>query len=178
MDSLSAISAYKSHDLNIKMKTSSGDVIKLDFSNEESLSYASAKDGKNSAQSMKFSSMQSFSFSYEGDGIDEQDKAEIEAFMKVAQPYIDNFLEELDDGSNTTPVNKIAKDISSAFSSIGAKDDNTKNYAKSSIVDMFDKSLQQTKNTAKEFDKLFEEAQKLLEKTLYYLDNPDTNIYA
>ena len=59
-----------------------------------------------------------------------------------------------------------------------ASECNTKNYVKNSIVDLFDKSLQQTKDISKDFDKLFEEAQKLLEKTLYYFDNPDTNLYA
>ena len=178
MDTLSALNAYKSHDLNIMMKTSSGDVIKMDFSNEKNLSYAKAKDGSSSASIMKFSSMESFNFSIDSNGIDEQDKKEIEAFMKIAQPYIDNFLKDIDSDSNTSGVSKIAKQVTDVFSSLSLKDTSTKNYAKNSIVEMFDKSLQETKNITKEFDKLFEEAQKLLEKTLQMFDNKDKFIYA
>ena len=38
MSSSLSMNAYKSHDLNIIIKTSSGDVINLDLSNQESLS--------------------------------------------------------------------------------------------------------------------------------------------
>ena len=147
-------------------------------SNEKSLSYAQAKDGSNLAEQMKFSSMESFSFSIDSNGIDEQDKKEIEAFMKIAQPYIDNFLKEIDSDNNTSSVSKVAKQVTDVFSSLTSKDTNTKNYAKNSIVEMFDKSLQETKDMSKEFDKLFEEAQKLLEKTLQMFDNKDKLIYA
>jgi len=173
-----ALGAYQSHSLNIMMKTSSGDVIKLDFENEKSLSYASHKDEKGSVSAMKLSSMQGFSFSVDSNGIDEQDKKEIEAFMKIAQPYIDNFMQELKEDAPKSPVNKIAQDIVNSFASIKAKDQNTQNFAKNSIVDMFDKSLQETKTTQEQFDKLFEEAQKLLEKTLQLFDQEQKALYA
>jgi hypothetical protein len=173
-----ALSAYQSHDLNIVMKTSSGDVLKFDFSNEKSLQYAKAQNENGAKESMKFSSMQSFSFSMETNGLDAQDKKEIEAFMKIAQPYIDNFLEELQSDAPKSPVNKIAQEVSDIFGSLRGKDQNTKNYAKNAIVDMFDKSLQETKATQDAFDKLFEEAQKLLEKTLQYFDKEFQPLYA
>ena len=178
MTTNTALSAYQSHDLNIMMKTSSGDVIKLDFSNEKSLDYAKTKNEEESKSTMKFSSLQSFSFSMESNGIDEQDKKEIEAFMKIAQPYIDNFLQELKEDSPKSPVNKVAQEITDIFSSMKSKDQNTKNFTKNAIVDMFDKSLQKTQSTQEMFDKLFTDAQKLLEKTLRLFDQDQVALYA
>ncbi|NPA65896.1 MAG: hypothetical protein GXO11_03340 [Epsilonproteobacteria bacterium] len=178
MTTNTALQAYKSHTLNITMKTSSGDVVKLDFENEKSLSYGSTKDENGSKSAMKLSSMQSFSFSVEGNGLDEQDKAEIEAFMEIAQPYIDNFLEELKQDAPKSPINKIAQEITDIFSPMKQKDQNTQNYAKNSIVEMFDKSLEETKATQEQFDKLFENAQKLLEKTLKLFDQDQKMLYA
>jgi hypothetical protein len=174
----SALDAYKSHDLNIVMKTSSGDVLKFDFSNEKSLQYAKSQNQNATKESLKFSSMQSFSFSMETNGLDEQDKKEIDAFMKIAQPYIDNFLQELQEDSPKSPVNQVAQQVTDIFSSLRSKDQNTQNYAKNSIVEMFDKALEDTKATQASFDKLFEEAQKLLEKTLQYFDNEPKALYA
>ncbi len=180
MVSNTALGAYQSHDLSIIMKTSSGDAITLDFSNEKSLRYANQKDENGSKSAMKFASMQAFSFSMETNGIDEQDKKEIEAFMKIAQPYIDNFLEELKTDAPTSPVNKIAQQVTDLLSSVKSSGQNTKNYAKNSIVELFDKALEETKATQEMFDKLFENAQKLLEKTLRLFDQEveGLNIYA
>jgi len=179
MNSLSALNAYKSHDLNIMMKTSSGDVIKLDFSNEKSLSYANEKNENSSKSVLKFSSMESFKFSIDSNGIDEQDKKEIEKFLEIAKPYIDNFLEELkEDDKNSTPLNKTAQNIVDSLYSLTDKSQNTKNYAKNSLVDMFDKAIHLNKTIEKQFDKMFEEAKKLLEKTLQLFDNPNKSVYA
>ncbi len=173
-----ALDAYRSHDLNIMMKTSSGDVIKLDFSNEKSLQYASQKEGSNSKSVMKFSSMQAFSFSIDSNGIDEQDKKEIEAFMKIAQPYIDKFMDELKNDAPKSPVTKVAQQIADIFSPVSQKDENRKNFAKNSVVELFDKEMEKNKQIQKGFDKLFEQAQNLLEKTLKFIDEGQKNIYA
>ena len=173
-----ALSAYRAHDLSIMMKTSSGDVIKMDFSNEKSLQYAKKEGNGGSAELMKFSSMQSFSFSMETNGIDEQDKKEIEAFMKIAQPYIDKFLDELKEDAPKSPVNKIAQQIADVFSSMKAKDENTQNYAKNSIVKLFDDAMEQNKEITKTFDELFKQTQKLLEKTLQAFDKENRELYA
>ena len=90
MNSLNSLNAYKSHDLNIMMKTSSGDVINMDFSNQQALSMSQKQNGNSSETNLSFASLQAFSFSVQSNGIDDQDKKEIEGFMKIAQPYIDN----------------------------------------------------------------------------------------
>ncbi len=173
-----ALSAYRAHDLSISMKTSSGDVIELDLSNEQSLQYANRKNGESEKSVMKFASMQSFRFSVDSNGIDEQDKKEIAAFMKIAQPYIDKFLDELKQDAPKSPVTKIAKQIADVFSVMSEKDENRKNLVKNSVVELFDKEMEKNKQIQEGFDKLFEEARKLLEKTLHYLDGDGKKLYA
>ncbi len=174
---MEALSAYRAHDLSIMMKTSSGDIIKLDFSNERSLQYAKKQSGSQREEMMQFSSMQSFSFSMETNGIDEQDKKEIAAFMKLAQPHIDKFLKELKEDAPKSPVNKIAQQIADIFSPMKEKDADTKAYTKNSIVKLFDDAMAQNKEITKSFDELFKQTQKLLEKTLHAFDKEKT-LYA
>lgn len=174
MNNSFALDAYRSHDLNIMMKTSSGDIIKMDFSNEQTLSMSHQKNQNGTKDSLSFSSMQSFQFSIQGNGLDEQDKKEIQNLMKIAQPYIDKYMKELDNGGQTSPISKIAKQVSDIFEPMSSKDQNTKNYTKNSIVDMFDKAAK----NIKDINKVFDEAQKLLEKTLKNFDSAIKSLYA
>ncbi|ABB44828.1 hypothetical protein Suden_1551 [Sulfurimonas denitrificans DSM 1251] len=186
MNTSYSLNAYKSHDLNISMKTSSGDVIKMDFANESSFSMNSQKNSQGSKDELSFSSMQSFNYSIKSNGIDEQDKKEIEAFMKIAQPYIDSFLEELSAEAPSSPVTKLAHDIASIFEPNKARDENSKNYIKTNIVEMFDNSLQklklpqdsQTADANEMMEKIFENAKNLLEKTLQEFNEFNKKIYA
>jgi len=169
------LDAYRSHNLNIAMKTSSGDVIKMDFSNEQSASMRHSQNNNSSSTSMSFSSMQSFSFSIKSNGIDEQDQKEIDAFMKIAQPYIDDFLKELSEDAPTTPVTKLAHDIAAIFDPNRPRDEDSKNIIKTNIVKMFDNAIAELKppkelNTEDTIKKIFEDTQKLLEKTLKEFD--------
>lgn len=166
--------SYRSHDLNIAMKTSSGDVITMDFSNEQSASLNYETDGKASSASMSFSSMQSFAFSINSNGIDAQDQKEIEAFMKKAQPFINKFLKELDEDAPKSPVTKIAKQIAGIFKPNEHRSEAANNNIKTNIVKMFDKSLQ----AIQEPQDIFKEAQKLLEKTLKEFDEFNKELYA
>lgn len=174
MNSAYGLDAYRSHDLNITMKTSSGDVINLDFANKQSLSMSHREDENSKQDSLSFSSMQSFKYSIKTNGIDEQDKKEIEEFMKVAQPYIDNFLQELDQSAPKTPVNKLAHKIADIFAPMKEKDEDTKNLVKHNIVKMFDNASKQVDS----IDKIFSDAQKLLEKTLEKFDSLNKDLYA
>ena len=183
MNTSSALSAYKSHDLNIAMKTSSGDTITLDFSNKQALEASTQKGKGGTSSSLSFASMQSFQFSVDSNGIDAQDKKEIEAFMKIAQPYIDDFLSELAQDAPHSPVTKTANEIVNAFLPMQQKDQNTKNYVKNNIVEMFDNSMKKLEIPEKSekqtsIEKIFEEAQKLLEETLKTFDALHKKIYA
>lgn len=177
MNTSYALEGYKAHDLNIAMKTSSGDVIKMDFANHSSVSLSSEQNEKGSKTSLSFSSMQSFQFSISGNGIDAQDEKEIQSFMKIAQPFIDNFLKELQQDAPQTPVTKLAQKIASLFEPSKERNEGAKNHIKTNMVEMFDNSLAKIDNS-KMLDKIFEDAKKLLEKTLQAFDNFNKEIYA
>ena len=201
MNTSYSMDTYRAHDLNISMRTSSGDTIELDFSNQQASSLAYEKNEKGSNTSMSFSSMQSFSFNVESNGISKQDQKEIDAFMKTAQPFIDDFLKELKEDAPKSPVTKLAREIADIFEPGRQRDENHKNHTKSSIVNMFDDSMKklhhsnkthkedtndnkelknnvQTLDMEKVMDKIFKDAQKLLEKTLKEFDQLNKSFYA
>ncbi|SFV54187.1 putative ATP/GTP-binding protein [hydrothermal vent metagenome] len=183
MNTSYGLDTYRSHDLNIAMRTSSGDVIKLDFANEQSASLRYSQNENGSLASASFSSMQSFSFSMKTNGIDAQDQKEIDEFMKTAQPFIDNFLKELSEDAPGSPVTKLAHDIAGLFDPNRERDDDGKNAIKTNIVKMFDKALQDVKppeemSIENMMKKIFEDTQKLLEKTLKEFDDFNKDLYA
>ena len=183
MNTSYGLDTYRSHDLNIAMRTSSGDVIKMDFANEQASSIQHSQNKNASSSSMTFSSMQSFHFSIDSNGIDEQDKKEIDAFMKIAQPFVDDFLKELSQDAPGTPVTKLAHDIAGMFDPNRDRDENGKNAIKTNIVKMFDNALAEIEppkemSMQEMIQKLFEDTQKLLEKTLKEFDNFNKELYA
>lgn len=186
MNTSYAMDSYKQHDLNIAMRTSSGDTIKMDFANHQSSSLAHEKNENGSSTSMSFSSMQSFSFEVESNGITKQDQKEIDAFMEIAQPFIDNFLEELKEDAPTSPVTQLASKIADIFEPSKERNENGKNHVKNNIVEMFDKSINKLEKTIENdpldleqmMDKIFKDAQNLLEKTLKQFDQVNKDIYA
>lgn len=174
MISSASLDAYRSHELSIQMKTSSGDTLSLNFQNAQSLSLNETTTADSKEQAFSFSSMQAFSFKMESNGISEQDQQEINAFMKKAQPYIDKFMKELEDQNQTTPVNKIASDVTKLIGNLKNSDENVKNQAKKGVVDLFDNAVQNVKS----HEKMIDEAQKLLKKILDGFDKKFEPLYA
>ncbi len=182
MNTSYAMNTYMAHDLNITMKTSSGDTIEMDFANHQSSSLSHSENKNGSKTSMSFSSMQSFSFKIDSNGIDKQDQKEIDAFMKTAQPFIDDFLKELKDAAPKSPVSQLAHQIAGIFEPSRDRDENGKNHIKTNIVEMFDRAMEklelpQKSNSQEMLDKMFADTQKLLEKTLDAFDDFNKNIY-
>jgi len=183
MNTSYGLDAYRSHDLNIAMRTSSGDLIKLDFANKQSSSLSHSQNEHGSSTSMSFSSMQSFHFSVESNGISEQDQKEIDKFMETAQPYIDDFLKELSEDAPGSPVTKLAHDIAGLFDPNRERSDDAKNGIKANIVKMFDNavaSFEPPKLMSPEdmMKKILENTQKLLERTLQEFDEFSKKTYA
>lgn len=174
MVSGTSLDAYRSHELTIQMKTSSGDTLSLNFENTQQLSMSSRETDSSKEQSFSFSSLQAFSFKMESNGISEQDQKEINDFMKQAQPYIDRFMKELNDQKPTTPINKIASDITSSLGDLKHKSEAVQNVAKNGIVNLFDNAIKETKPD----EKIVSEAQKLLQKILDGFRSTLTPIYA
>lgn len=174
MTTSTSYDAYRSHELNIQMKTSSGDILSLNFENEQSLSLNEKTTSNSKEQSFSFSSMQAFSFNLDSNGISEQDQEEINAFMEKAQPYIDKFMKELEEENQTSPINKIASDVTKLIGNLKNSNDNVKNHAKKGVVDLFDNAAKETKS----MDKMIEEAQKLMQKIIDGFDKMFEPIYA
>ena len=170
-----ALSAYSQHSLSIDIKTSSGDVISLDFNNEKSLDYTENETQK----SFSFSSMESFSFHYEGNGIDAQDKKEIDAFLKLAQPNIDNFVAGLNDGSSLTkPINKLTQNISQLFKPLKENaDNNLLNLSKEGLVKAMDRAFAKELSPLEQTQEVISHAQRFLEQMLKQLDKAEESFY-
>lgn len=174
MISSTSLNAYRSHELSIDMKTSSGDTLSLNFENTQELSLSSRQDDHSKETNFSFSSVQAFSFQLDSNGISEQDQKEIDAFMKKAQPYINKFMKELEDQSQTSPINKIASDVTKLIGNLKNSDENVKNHAKKGTVDLFDNAVKEIKSN----EKMIEEAQKLMEKIIDGFDKLFEPIYA
>ena len=169
------LNAYTQHALSIDMKTSSGDLIQLDFNNEKSLDYSANENEK----SFSFSSMESFSFSYEGNGIDAQDKKEIDAFLKMAQPNIDNFVAGLNDGSSLTkPISQLTSNITSLFQPLKDKGEDILNMSKDGLVKAMDRAFAKEINPLELTEKVLSHAQRYLEQVLKQLDKAEETLYA
>lgn len=180
MTSLTSLDAYRSHELSMQMKTSSGDTLSLNFENTKSLSLSEKSSQNSKESSFSFSSMQAFSFELNTNGITEQDQKEIDAFMKKAQPDIDKFMKELSDGEQKSPVNKVASDVIKALGDLKNSDENVKNNTKKGLVDLFDNALKQTTPQKNELDmsKIISEAEKFLKKILEGFDKIFEPVYA
>ena len=183
MNTSYGLDAYRTHDLNIAMKTSSGDTITMDFANKQELSMKHTENGNATSDSLSFSSMQSFQFSIDSNGIDAQDKKEIDAFMKIAQPIIDDFLKEFQENAPKSPVTQLAHQIAGLFDPSRDRSDNDKNFIKTNIVKMFDDAVSKLENPEKldpmmSLEKILKEAQKLLEKTLKEFEEFNKSLYA
>lgn len=174
MISSSSLDAYRSHELSIAIKTSSGDTLSLNFENEQSLSMSTKTTSNSKEETFSFSSMQAFSFNIDSNGITEQDQKEIDAFMKKAQPYIDKFMKELEEQNQTSPINKVASDVTKLIGNLKNSDENVKNHAKKGVVDLFDNVVKETKTT----EKMIEEAQKLMQKIIDGFDKMFEPMYA
>lgn len=169
-----SLNAYRSHELDIQMKTSSGDTLSLNFENSQGLSMneKTSTDGKE--QSFSFSSLQAFSFNIDSNGISAQDQKEIDGFMKKAQPFIDKFMKELEDQKQTSPINKVASDVTKLIGDLKNSDDAVKNLAKKGVVDLFDNAIKPIKIN----ENILNEAQKLLQKIIDGFDTLYKPIYA
>ena len=161
------LGAYRSHELSIQMRTSSGDIINMDFQNTQELSLSAHQNNNKNEASFSFASLQQYRFEMQSNGIDAQDQKEIEAFMEIAKPYIDNFMQELSQDRQSTPLNHVSDLITRDMQPLKSMPETSQNHAKNGIVKLFDNALKQIEQS----QKIFDESQKLLDKVLENFDN-------
>ena len=83
-------------------------------------------------------------------------------------------MKELEDQNQTSPINKVATDVTKLIGNLKNSDENVKNYAKKGVVDLFDNAVKETKST----EKMIDEAQKLMQKIIDGFDKFFEPIYA
>lgn len=161
MQSVNA-SSYTYNDFSFSMKTSSGDTISLNMHDERMAEFSHQKNDTTEITTLSLSHAYGYSFAYEGNGVDEQDKQEIADAMKLVQPIMEEFLNNVSDvePKNKNIVNN-AFDISSYLPK--PKDNNTKNYLNDATLKTIDKVLEKAENKG---EKILKEAKKLFDALL------------
>lgn len=163
MQSINA-SNYSSNAFGFSLKTSSGDTIDLNMYDERSSNISHENNGKTQTTTLTLSHAYGYNFHYEGNGIDENDQKEIDAAMKLIQPMMDAYLQNVQESGNTTPQAKTtntAYDINATLPTI--KDLNTTHYANDSLLKSLDTILEKAQ---KNNEKMLQEAQKLFDSIL------------
>lgn len=158
-----------SSNLNFSFQTSSGDKIDLQLYSKKRLEY----ERDDSGESLMFASKDGYRFRFETNGLSEQDKAEIAEAMKKIEPIVDKFIKE--SGSNSflkEPLDMVAQNIKNTLPK--TDDENKKNAINASTVGLFDNLLKK----AQKPEDIFEDMQKLLDKILKNIQNPQNTFYA
>ncbi|MCH9813124.1 MAG: ATP/GTP-binding protein [Epsilonproteobacteria bacterium] len=133
-----SVASQNFNTFDFSMRTSSGDKIDLSmYSNQES-EMAMVKDKGISAMRLSIKEEYGYSFSYEGNGIDAQDRKEIAKALEQIEPLLTMFQNNSFAPSHESATN-LAFDINANLPK--AKDDNHKNFMKDSILDKFDEML-------------------------------------
>jgi hypothetical protein len=170
-----ALKSYSQHQLSVNMQTSSGDKITIELGKENTLNAYSSSNSQGSASKLEYLSSTSFNFSYEGDGLDEQDIKEINKLLEFAQPHLDNFMQELQEENNTTPINKTLSSVLDVFKPIKEQENpDLNNYAKNTITHNLDNLLKNYQATSK----MIEESETFLKNLFTQWDSNLNSLYA
>ncbi len=131
-------SSYNIQNFDFSMKTSSGDKISLSmYSSSASDMKLSRKDGLETLQ-LSLKEEYGYSFSYKGDGIDEQDQKEIKEALKKIEPLLKIFQKDPLEISYEEK-NNLSFDINRLLPT--PRDTNHENFIKSKTLDKMDEML-------------------------------------
>ncbi len=166
------IKDYHYNSFNFSMTTSSGDKISLDLYDEKSSSFLYAKSTNSKFASVSLSHSYGYHFHYEGDGIDKNDKREIDEALKIIKPMLEQYFDNINKSSQKTTeadiVNR-AFDINSKLPQI--KNEDAKYYLNHKTLKMMDNILAkpENKNNLKSAQKLFDELLRQMEGFKLYM---------
>ena len=161
-------SNYSYNDFNFSMQTSSGDKIDLKMYDEKSSEVTYKKDDNSTSMMLSLTHSYGYSFHYEGNGIDAQDKKEIDAAMKTIQPMLEQYMKNVKDSEENFSMAEItnrAFDINQYLPKIDNLD--TKNYLSDKTLKTLDKILEKAEY---QNEKMLKHAQKLFESLLKQMD--------
>ena len=161
-------SNYNYNDFNFSMQTSSGDKIDLKMYDEKSSEVAFKKDENSTSMMLSLTHSYGYSFHYEGNGIDAQDKKEIDAAMKTIKPMLEQYMEnvkESEEDFSMAEITNRAFDINQYLPKTENLD--TKNYLSDKTLKTLDKILEKAEH---QNEKMLKHAQKLFESLLKQMD--------
>ncbi len=159
---------YNYNDFNFSMQTSSGDKIDLKMYDEKSSEVTFKKNGNTSSMMLSLTHSYGYSFHYEGNGIDAQDKKEIDAAMRTIKPMLEQYMENVKESEENFSMSEItnrAFDINQYLPK--TENLNTKNYLSDQTLKTIDKLLEKAEH---QNEKMLKHAQKLFESLLKQMD--------
>ena len=133
------ISQQQSTAFNFSMQTSSGDKISLSSHATKESSLSQMKDDALTTTAISLRESYGYSFSYEGNGIDAQDKKEIDAALKRIKPLLDFMNPDANFQKTNKNITNKAMDINALLPK--SEDSNMTNYMKDSLVTMMDEMM-------------------------------------
>ncbi len=160
----SSLSAYRFQSVDFSFKTSSGDKISLNFYNKESLDYEKSSNGAFTKKELSLKKESGISISYEGNGIDEQDKKEIKEAMERLKKIVDKFFSKREKKEDDLLKNRIDNLIKPLKSSKNEKSD----FLKHSLLDTFDKIIEKHKEEEKRLQNIFKEILRDFKASTFY----------
>lgn len=140
MNSINA-STYAYNDFSFSMQTSSGDTINLKMYDEQTVDFSHSESKNSKSTTLSLSHAYGYSFEYQGDGIDANDKKEIQAAMKLIQPMLNDYFKNV---SQTNPSNAQVTNQAHAIQQYlpNVKEHNTKQFLSDSVLKTIDSTLQ------------------------------------
>ncbi len=166
-------SSYDYNNFSFSMNTSSGDKIDLKLYDEKSSKVAYEKNGNSTTLMMSLSHSYGYNFHYEGNGIDAQDKKEIQKAMETIKPMIEEYFENVNESEedfSMTEITNRAFDINSYLPKFDNDDNDiqdNKNYLNDRTLKTIDQILEKAEN---QNEKILEHAKKLFDSLLKQMD--------
>ena len=167
MQSISA-NNYNYNDFNFSMQTSSGDKIDLKMYDEKSSEVSYKKDDNSTEMMLSLTHSYGYSFHYEGNGIDAQDKKEIDEAMKTIKPMLEKYMENVKKSEEDFSIAEITNNAFDINQYLPKTEDlNNKNYLSDKTLKTLDKILEKAEH---QNEKMLKHAQKLFESLLKQMD--------
>ena len=134
-----SLSHHQSNAFDFSMQTSSGDRIRLSSYATEDISLSQVKEDGLESTTLSLRESYGYHFSYEGNGIDSQDKKEIDAALKRIKPLLDFLNPDTKFQHNDKNITNKAMDIHALLPK--SEESDMTNYLKDSLVTMMDEML-------------------------------------
>lgn len=163
-----AYTQFRLDALFINYETKTGDKIEFNFANTKI-----SKTNFLEPNDFTFQSLSEFNFNYSSiNGLDENDKKEIEDFMKEVKPYINDFLNSKFNLQDNMKVHNSVNQITNMLISKQSDNPDKNNMIKKEFIKNMDITFQsfiEVNNTKNETPEELKNLEKILEETTKYI---------